>query len=392
VVSVTGTIDSGGATGTAQGIVFDDNVQGPITQIDTTLGNLRVLGQLVRVTGTTVFDSNIQPPGFATLLVGDIVEVSGFREAAGGFRVTHIERKAAGRAHEVTGRVSSLDTVLKRFKINALVVDYSSAVLPDGVPDNGDCAEAKGLTFTNGRLIATRVQPKLCGVESDTGDGGEIEGLLTAVRSPSDFDVAGQRVVTTTTTFFKNGTAANLVLNRKVEVEGTFNAAGTLVATKVVFKLNDPLRFLGLIDSLNPAEASLSVFGVVIGSQPGTRYEDDSDVNADPFDFGQLQVGDYVEVRGYPGVEPDTVKATLVRRDDARDREQLQGIAADVARPNFAILGVNVVTGAGTEFRNIKDDPITASSFFLQAPNHLVKVRGSWSGGVFNATRAELED
>lgn len=393
VVSITGTVDSGGATGTAQDIAFDDSVQGPITQIDTALGTMRVLGQLVRISGTTVFDdSTIQPPALATLLVGDIVEVSGFREAGGGIRASHVERKPAGRAHEVTGRVSNLDATLKHFKINALMVDYSSAALPDGVPVNGGCAEAKGLDYANGTLVATRVQPKLCGMESETGDGGEIEGLITAVRSPDDFDVAGQRVVTTANTFIQNGTAANIVLNRKVEVEGTFNAAGTLVATKVVLKLNSPLRFLGLIDGLNPGESTLSVFGVTIGSQPGTSYEDDSEANADPFDFGLLQVGDYVEVRGYAGSEPDTVMATLVRRDDARDREQLQGVAEDVLKPGFSVLGVSVVTSAGTEFRNIQDEPITANAFFLKAPNHLVKVRGTWSGGVFNANQAELED
>ena len=393
VVTVTGTVDAGGATGQAQEIVFDDSVQGPITQVNTALGTLRVLGQLVRVTGTTVFDdSTIQPAELATLVVGDIVEVSGFREAAGGIRATHIERKPAGRAHEVTGVVSSLDSGLKRFKINALVVDYSTAVLADGAPTNGACAEVKGTTFTSGRLVATRVESKACGVDSATGDGGEIEALITAVRSLSDFDVAGQKVVTTATTFFLNGTAASLVLNRKVEVEGTFNANGTLVAKKVVLKLGDPLRFLGTIDGLNAADASLTVFGVIIDTQPRTSYVDDSSAEAEPLNYELLRTGDYLEVRGYAGDEPDTVTAVSIRRDDLRDREQLQGVAVNVLRPNFVILGVNVTTGASTEFRNIRDQAISANSFFLQAPNHLVKVRGAWNGGVFTATRAELED
>jgi hypothetical protein len=63
----------------------------------------------------------------------------------------------------------------------------------------------------------------------------------------------------------------------------------------------------------------------------------------------------------------------------------------DVASPGLRILGVTVTTDGSTEFRDASDAAITAQQFFQQANNRLVKVRGSWDGTTFRATRAELE-
>jgi len=78
VVTVTGSVNSDGKTGTATQVTFSSDVTGPITGIDIAGGTFVVLGQTVHVSGSTLFDGNIQPASITTLQVGNIVEVSGF--------------------------------------------------------------------------------------------------------------------------------------------------------------------------------------------------------------------------------------------------------------------------------------------------------------------------
>src|SRR5262245_11798717 len=76
VVTIEGTINSNGRTGTATRVSFDDEVEGPVSSLDVAGGSFVVLGQTVRVDGGTSFDSGLG--GLAALAVGDVVEVSGF--------------------------------------------------------------------------------------------------------------------------------------------------------------------------------------------------------------------------------------------------------------------------------------------------------------------------
>jgi len=78
-------------------------------------GTFVVLGQTVRVSGSTLFDDNIQPASIAGLQVGNIVEVSGFPNAAGEIVASRIQQEAAGSALEVKGIVQSLDMTAHTF-------------------------------------------------------------------------------------------------------------------------------------------------------------------------------------------------------------------------------------------------------------------------------------
>src|SRR6266702_7662638 len=84
VVTVKGTVNADGVTGTATAVSLDGDVEGPVTQIDLTTNTLVVLGQTVQVTGATLFDESLQPADLTSLQTGSLVEVSGFSNAAGG--------------------------------------------------------------------------------------------------------------------------------------------------------------------------------------------------------------------------------------------------------------------------------------------------------------------
>lgn len=398
VVRVHGTIDNNGTTGSADEIVFDDDVEGPVQSIDPTAGTLVVLGQTVRVGPDTSFDDSIQPASLAGLAIGDIVEVSGLVTADGSIAATRIEKKSAGSQFEVHGTVSNLDAANFRFSLNALVVDFSAATLedfPGGQIRNGDFVEAKGGSLDGGgALRATKVEFEGTAVDGDDGDHVEIEGFITRFASAQDFDVGGVPVTTTGSTSFEDGSAADLGLNVKVEVEGSLNASGVLVAEEIEIRRASAVRATALVDSVDRAANSLVMLGITVNIDALTRLEDKSNADVEPLTINDLNAGDYLEVRGSERpAGSGRILASLLEREDLDTETELQGFVTAVSAPSFTILGVTIVTTGATEFRDTDDNAISAAEFFSRvAAGTLVEASGiETSAMVITADEVELE-
>lgn len=405
VVTVRGTFNADGITGTATSVVFRDNVEGPVDSINLANNTLVVLGQTVRVDASTSFDNDINPQSLAGLNPGDFVEVSGFVKANGGIVATRIELKAPGGELEVKGLVSGLDTLSSLFNINALTVDFSGAVLenfPGAGPSNGDVVEVKcdplvapgGNCFdAGGVLLATRVElldPALGAAEDDEV---EIEGFITRFVDEFDFDVAGQPVTTNAQTVFENGTAADLALNVKVEVEGRVDANGVLVADEVDIRRPNNIKIEARVQGIS--NSTVTLLGIPVTVDELTRLEDQSAADLKPFGLADIDVGDFLEVRGSedpPG--SGSVLASRLERDDFEPEVLLQGFVESVSQPDFVILGVTIETDATTQFEDQNDNIITSAEFFARvAAGELVKAKGTHTGSNrILAVEVEFED
>jgi hypothetical protein len=394
VVRVEGTLDASGTSGTAKKITYNDDVEGPVQSIDLAGSRLVVLGQTVQVGAATSFGDSIVPRGLDGLRVGDRVEVSGLVSSAGVIAATRIDRKSASTSVEAKGVASAVDTAARRLRINQLLVDYSSAQLSGfstGQPANGDVVEAGGPMNSSGVLVATRLEKRSPSLPGTTEDKAEIEGLITRFVSATDFDVAGQRVTTTSATQYEGGTAASLVADASVEVSGGFDSSGRIVAQKIQFRQSSNLELSGRVDSVSAATNTLTVLGQAVRTSTQTRFEDQSSSHLQRFSLADLRVGDFVEVRGYR--EGTTFVASLLQREDAGGSTvEVKGPATAVAPPNFTVAGVLVTTDSKTEFRDKSGGSITAAAFFAAAPGHEVKARGPLVGNTLMAERAELDD
>ena len=393
VVRIEGRIDQDGVNGTATRVIFDDEVEGPVQSIDRVNSRLVVLGRTVQVSTQTSFDDSISPRSLEGVAVGDRIEVSGLVATTGVVEATRIERKTAQSSVEVKGTISALDTNARSFALSQLTVSYASAQLngfASGQPANGDRVEAFGSVDGNGVLVATRVERESGGTAGNADEQADYEGLITSFVSATDFAVAGQRVTTTASTAYEGGTASNLALDVPVEVEGRFNASGVIVATKVQFRRGSDTEFSGRVDSVNAAGNSLVVFGVTIRVNSLTRFEDHSGADVQRFSLTSIAVGDYVEVDAYN--DGSGLLATKLERDDDQGEVRLEGVAQNVAAPNFTVGGVAVTTDGNTEFRDTNGVTVNAAAFFQAAPGRQVKARGTLVGNVVLATRAELED
>ena len=267
--------------------------------------------------------------------------------------------------------------------------------LPDGVPADGDFVEVRGQRSASA-LVATRVE-----IEDDFDDGledgvrAEVEGIVTRVVSASRFEIGRVPVVTSASTVYEGGTAADVQVNVRVEAEGVVDlAAGVLRASKIEIGGEGDYELEGLVQAVGAA--GFRVVGVDVGVNLRTSYEDDRD-DDQFFNLSRLQVGDFVEVRGGPGLAGGFL-AQVVERDEAEDDSLLQGPAADIDgnAGTFKLFGVTIDTAGvdAEDFRGADEQPIGRQAFFdALADGRLAKANGSFDGvATLSAREVQLED
>lgn len=383
MVVVKGTIDDDNSNAVAESVDFDDNVEGPVSSVDVAANSFVVLGQTVLIGDSTSIDDSC-PATLNDFLTVAAVEVSGQVMADDSIRATRIECKTVAGEMEVTGVVSNLGA--DTFMINALVVDFTAVPatiddFPSGVISEGDPVEVKGNSLGGaGELLATRVEFKGARFADDEGDHVEIEGFITRFVSDTDFDVSGLPVTTIPgTTVFEGGVAADLGLNLKVEIEGEFDSAGVLVATKVEIKRAKSVRITAQVDSV--AGNSLVILGITVNTDAGTRFEDKSNMSLDIFGIDDIGTGDYLEIRGqeFPAGSRE-ILATIVERDDLDTEAIIQGFidTNGVNRPAITVLGVTIETNGATIFQDVDDSVFANPDDFWNsiADGSLIKAKG----------------
>jgi hypothetical protein len=320
IVTIKGSVNADGVTGTATEVSFHGDVQGPATQIDARDNTLVVLGQRVRVTGSTLFDEGVQPANLTGLQTGSFVEVSGFANATGKIVASRVNLKSAGSNLQVKGAVQDLDTATHTFRINALVVDYGASSSAATLA-NGSIVVAQGATLTSaGELLATRVEV-LPGIGAAVTQHADVEGVITSFMSVTNFALQGQNIATDANTHFVLH-GVPLGVNVEVDVKGTVTASGTLLARKVEVRLESTSLVRGYVDSVTASGNTLSVVGMNITTSPWTRLEDRSSQHVKLFRLTDLRPGDCVEIHGTEN-QPGTLSASTLERDNVESSSYL---------------------------------------------------------------------
>ena len=246
VVTVTGTVNGSGLSGTADTIRFDANLIGPVENLDVAGDRLTVMGQTVKTGPDTIFAAGIDPVTFAGLSVGTPVRISGFADAAGAIEATRIDTDTAGAGLQVVGRVTGLDPANLLFTVNRLTVDYSSVLvidLPGGAPANAMMLRANG-TMSDGLFVAERLH-RAPSVIGSAGQRVQIAGMITRFESPGDFDVHSFSVTANSRTAYSNGGVGDLFENAEVRIDGDFSSTTRIAANRIRFgRLVDPTAML----------------------------------------------------------------------------------------------------------------------------------------------------
>jgi len=228
VVSLLATIAADGNGAAATQVAVNGSVQGKVSSVDVSSGTLFVLGQTVHVTSQTVFGAGLS--GLSSVQSGATVEVGGFADSTGEWVATRIESKGNTELGRVVGSIQSLSPSQHSFYVNALRIDYGSAHV-DAVLSDRALVSVQGVKFTaDGSLVASQVHSS-APVPGQPGSIGRVQGLVTNYPSSAYFEIDGQGVLVNAQT--RLALAVPLGLDVQVEVAGTFDTSGVLVADSV---------------------------------------------------------------------------------------------------------------------------------------------------------------
>lgn len=392
VVTLEGTVNADGTTGTAARIVYSDELEGVVTAtaLSGGVGTLTVMGQVVTVSAETVFESEVGAiAALDNIAVGNIIEVSGHASSGGTIYATRIEVKRAAQDDseiEVKGVISGLtDTT---FQLGGLTVDFSALSadeMPEGVLADGLFVEVKSTTAYDGSgaLIASEIELEDDGFrvrEGEEGEDVEIDGMVTADFADDQFEINGQMVLIDGDTEFENGDAANLVAGTKAKVEAEYDDAGQLVASEIEFTEQAELGLEGTVEAVDTAASTLTVLGQTVTVTSSTIMLDESEDDERYFNLADISAAnsDYVEIEGYIDEASGNFVATKLKRDSASNDASVEGVV--------------VLDGATLTVAGVQVDLSGVSPPSDVVSGDVIEVEGSFIDGVLFAESVSIDD
>lgn len=313
VVTVQGGATQPDGSVPATSVDYRPEVQGVVSGVDSASQAFTVLGQRVRTDRQTVFDGGT----FATL-VGQYVEVSGFRSSPGEMLATLVQIRPSvppGAPLAVTGAAAQLDSAARSFFVGAQLVDYTqvpAALVPPGLA-NGVVVKAQGTMVGAGdRLFATTIELVATTLPAPEASNVELEGIVSGFANLGNFRVNGQLVDGRGATF-EGGSAAALADGIKVEVEGRLTQ-GVVVATKIEIEEDATVTLDGLAEAVDASGGAVTVSSQRVATTQGTQFQDSSAAALRNFGLAAIAVGDRLSIRATHGAAG--LVATRIERLD----------------------------------------------------------------------------
>lgn len=386
VVRVEGDFDAGNATGAATRVRFEDVLEGPIAEApeETVPGQVKtltILGQTVTVDALeTIFADGAT---YAGLAEDDVLEVSGFVTTTGGIAATRVSLRGTFPTDDdvdLIGAVADLvvdpdgsgmfdlGTITVRFDDMTSFADVTRETLM-----NGDRVKVEGtLRLSEAEIDATDVELESDGLGVDDLERVEIEGVAESCPQSPDFCVGGVPVDVSMATF--DPVTFEPMPGDRVEVEGPL-VSGTLEATEVESEDEDDedrnqrnVRIEAEVTSVDAGARTLVVLGLTVAADGETVLEDDRSDGDESFMFGEILVGDFVEIRGIDDGGP-AIRALSIEREDAAagdDDVRLEGPVTflNTETLEIEILGLSVPLGVRTFYFDDVGAPRTEEQFF----------------------------
>ncbi len=365
VVFIKGATDLENRTGVANSVSFANLLEGPVSQKPPLkASSLQVLGQTVNVTDLTI------PHGFlliSDLEPADVIEVSGFYNESGDIQATSIRLNTSDVSFfEIKGNISNLDQVTKTFTLNRLIVNYANAdiTLKNNELSDGLFVEITAQVVLNDTLFArtiSLIEP----VRYVANSQFEVEGLITRFNSIFDFDLNNIPITTTPYTIFKDGVAADLGINVLIEVEGTVDKGGNLVASSVELEqaVNLP-KIEATLDSISLPDRTLVLLGKTVRTDLSTILFDESNQKAVPLTLAMLRVGENIDAKVQP-LADGTFLAILLSREELEDDFSIKGIIENIDNTDgsFSLLDIEIVVDENTKYFDANRTLINQATF-----------------------------
>ena len=428
VVKITGTFDSTTGKGEYEAIEFQPELRGRLDDngVDLVNDRITIMGRQVQIEANTQFDSVRDLVELSANQGANAnhpeVEVSGILDNNGILHASRVAKKALdfsnGGVAQLKGAVAASPApTVNGFSIGTspVVVDnntvFANMVRSDLAASAGLVMEVKG-TLAAGVFTATRIEKKLA-AEAQLNDNVRIKGLAAGPITNGSFTLNGPNgaiTVKTASASFLNGgaaaTSAIVTAGAKLEVEGSIDSSGAIVATKIAVELEKNLKLEGntAASAFNSTTNKLTLNGISVSILATTRKIDSSGTSVGSLDLATIAAGDHLQITGYVD-NAGALKASEVQRTKASTTVFIQGPVSAKTTSVLTMLGIAVDTSGIGQAKDFVDNssgskvPGTGTAaqaqaaFFAKvvAGTSVVKAKGAITGISMAATEVELE-
>ena len=328
-------------TGTADRIVYNENIIGPVDSVmdvDANTREITVMGQTVIADAQT----QLSQTTLAAIVVGNMVEVSGFVDERGFILAGYLKKTgeiySSGDEVQVLGNAYDINELTQTFKINSLLIDYSAAdtnQLVNGAPQLGQLLEVKGILSSSGILIATLVKPEdVFGVAN--ANEVEISGIVTLFGSLNDFKIGGVSVKADSITEYMDILPEDIGAGSKLTVKGPLtngilladtirSAAQTKIESNVASVGSDSL----LLDGFSDLTIHINGLTRILGAADNP---------------GQINAGDHVKIFGTSFSSGNSTASKIIVKKQTQDTVALRGPVESIDGGVITVLGVAIDT------------------------------------------------
>jgi hypothetical protein len=367
VAKIDGSTDASGLTGTADLVVYDDEIEGPVEADPVEVAgsggsqmSFTIFGQEIIIDQAS---TSFVGKSFDTLVMDDLVEVSGFLAPDSSIHATFVEHKGvlqAGSQVEMKGTISLASATSMRlnapFDGITFNIDLNTIIdVPGGVLEIGMFVEVEGTYLSPTSIDATEIEEE----DNDFGESVDeisLQGIISEFFDQSDFKINGQAIDAS------GADPVELQDGLNVEVEGSI-VGGTLFADELELRQGSvELKAVINIVNLGTGEITLDYYNqtITVSTDDQTRFEDDAGPD---ITLGDLNSGDFVVVKGID--ISGLVTATNVRHRDPDDTEIQGSVENFVANSSITILGISHTVLLGTTNYEINSIPTPDPSVFF---------------------------
>jgi len=329
------------------------------------------------------------------LEVGQVVVVVGTFDEDG--LNGEAERVEFDEAAEGPIEAGSIDLAAGTFRVLGQTVQvngttlFDDSIQPQGLDGlaDGDVVEVSGLPDADGRIVATRIELKILGVD----DEFEVTGMVTSLDPGAmTFQINDLTVDYSAAQLddFPGGVPSDGDL---VEAEGRqFGPAGELLATRVELRDElegdnlaedgDEFEIEGIITTFR-SSSDFDIAGIRVITDGSTQFERGS--------AADLALNVRIEVKGeFEGA--NTVRAREIEFEEEGDLRISGNVeAVDSGTGTFRVMGLTIATTPGTSFEDDLEDMQIFGLADLRVGDY-VETRGFDDAGVYTAQQIERDE